>query len=1264
MDASAPPSQQARYIRRLEIFRDRLLQVDWRNRSILLKRLAARWSFDVVSSAPDGAKAAEGAVEQALAATGQVRLVGDADATPKAETARKALTQQERVARLVFDETGLEHTYLGFPFLVGHIDDEHFVRAPLALFPVRLERKRGARGFGWYLTLQEDAAPVLNKALIAAVKLTSGLSLPPDFQDTLEGLAESAAGAPQSRPLAFLALLEQALVAAEFPLERRGEAPVPFVAIAELTAPEVAALPRSPLRLEANAVVGSFPQGSTAIYRDYEEMIKRVFGGESDQGIVDDLLEAPAELAPAAAPAARSLDLVPDRELNFALDSDGSQDAVIVEAQSAPCVVVRGPPGTGKSQVIVNLISNALAKGERVLLVCQKRAALDVVFQRLQKVGLDDWVVVLHDSHADRKDAYQRLAKLMARKPPALDAALDARFDAATKSIDSAVAELNDIVHPLWESYFGGVRLQELYLTAEPGYRARLEMELSAQDFDVNTVEALLTAMPGLEAGWRRFDAQGAPLAGRKSFAQMRAADQPGLEKVLVDFSKAADDGAMALPTQDAHLALLNETRRFLAKKASFRRFFDFKYPAARRRVQAFIGSHATDPRAKDAQSLKVSLEAGVWLMEGWENLSPLLTQQGKDKIRDSLALPAEARETASRMQRELANFDAIQEHDKAKEALAPPARALFEACARGLGTSSGAWAPIARQEVVVRWIAAVEAVKPQLSGDPYRRYSETRARLQAALDERRKLLIMKLNRDLSRKALTPVMPPGEAHPNKRPDTEWNKLAYEFGKQRRVKPVRKLLEEFPNEFFQVAPCWLTSPEAASDIFPLARGLFDLVVFDESSQLAVERAAPSVYRGKRVLIAGDEKQLRPFDLFQLTSDEGDEDEETEEDETVNAESLLMLAMRTFQPRYLSWHYRSRYQELIDFSNHAFYEGNLQVMANVERKAKVPPIEFVRGQGTWADRKNLPEAVQVVDIAAQLLWDGQKHGTLPSLGVITFNDAQRDAILDEIDRRRKADGAFDALLSKADSPDRQLDERPFVKNIENVQGDERDIILFSVGYAPDAKGKVHVQFGSLNAEGGENRLNVAITRARERVVLVASFDPESLVVDDTKNPGPKLLKAYLLYAKAISLQRREEVEALLKALDPGLAAPRAPSPTLSGTRPLEDQLREALGAAGLSADEHVGFSGYRLDLAVIDPANPDRFALGVECDGAAFQSAVSSRERDVARPRMLQNRGWRLDGVWSRNWWRDRQGEVERIKARANSVSPPAAGNRAP
>jgi hypothetical protein len=1263
MDASAPPSQQARYIRRLEIFRDRLLQVDWRNRSILLKRLAARWSFDVVASAPDGAKAAEGAVEQALAATGQVRLVGDADATPKAEAARRALTQQERVARLVYEETGLEHTYLGFPFLSGHIDNEHYVRAPLALFPVRLERKRGARGFGWYLTLQEDAAPVLNKALIAAVKLTSGLSLPPDFQDTLEAIAESAAGAPENRALAFLRLLEQGLVSAEFPLERRVDAPLPFVPIAELTAPQVAALPKSPLRLEAQAVVGSFPQGSTAIYRDYEEMIKRVFAGEADQGIVDDLLEAPAQPTQAEGPAERPLDLIPDRELNFALESDGSQDAVIVEAQSAPCVVVRGPPGTGKSQVIVNLISNALAKNERVLLVCQKRAALDVVFQRLQRVGLDDWVVVLHDSHADRKDAYQRLAKLMARKPPGADAAVDARFDAASKSVDSAVAELNDIVHPLWESFFGGVRLQELYLTAEPGYRARLEMPLSAQDFDVNTVEAFLTALPSLEAGWRRFGAPGAPLAGRKSFAGMRAADQPGLEKVLIDFTKAADDGALVLPSQEEHLALLNDTRRFLSKKARFMRFFDFKFPSARRKVQAFNAGHATDPRAKDPTSLKAALEAGVWLLEGWENLSPLLTQQGKDGIRGSLALPAEARETAARMQRELANFDAIQEHDKAKEGLPPPALALFEACARGLGASSGPWAPTARQEVVARWIAAVEAAKPQLAGDPYRRYSDTRARLQAAFDERRKLLIEKLNRELSQKALTPVGRPGESHPNKRPDTEWNKLAYEFGKQRRVKPVRKLLEEFPNEFLQVAPCWLTSPEAASDIFPLARGLFDLVVFDESSQLAVERAAPSVYRGKRVVIAGDEKQLRPFDLFQLTSDEGDEDEETEGDETVNAESLLMLSMRTFHPRYLSWHYRSRYQELIDFSNHAFYEGNLQVMANVERKPKVPPIEFVRGEGTWVDRKNLPEAVQVVDIAAQLLWDGQKQGLLPSLGVITFNDAQRDAILDEIDRRRKADGAFDALLSKADSPDRQMDERPFVKNIENVQGDERDIILFSVGYAPDEKGKVRVQFGSLNAEGGENRLNVAITRARQRVVLVASFDPESLLVDDTKNPGPKLLKAYLLYAKAISARKREDVEAVLKALDPSLASVRPPPPTLPGTRPLEDQLREALGAAGLSADEHVGFSGYRLDLAVIDPGNPDRFALGVECDGAAFHNAVSSRERDVARPRMLQNRGWTLEGVWSRNWWRDRQGEVARIKARAAEASA-ASASRAP
>lgn len=1248
----APISQQARFMRRLEVFRDRLLQVDWRNRSILLKRTAARWSYDLSARPPADELCAQ-AVGIALAGAGRVRLVADSDDSPPAQESRKNLTQQARAARLVLEETGLEHTFIGFPFVVGHIDKDHFVRAPLALFPARLVRTRGARGFGWYLEVPEGSTPIVNKALLAAVQLVRGMSLPGDLQERLDAAVESAEAATADKPAALLRALENVLADAGLPIAKMAaEFQLPFVALDALTADVIGQMSAQPLHLVPHVIVGSFPQGSNAIYRDYEDLIGRARGGETDQGIVDDLLEAPGGPAPIAPPPP-GIDLIADRELNFALDSDGSQDAVIVEAQTAPCVVVRGPPGTGKSQVIVNLISNAIAKGERVLLVCQKRAALDVVFQRLERAGLEDCAVVLHDSHADRKATYQRLARRMAAKPAAPDAAAEAQFEATTRAIDATVAELNSVVAPLWETYFGGVRLQELYLTAEPGFAPTFSIDRPASDFDVHALDAFLARLPTLEKGARRFDAPASPLAGRKTFAAAAPDARSKFEAALRAWSKAADPKALVLPAQDLHMQLLEDTRRFLKHQQSFLRFLLPSWKRARKSVDAFLASHPGDSRAGGPEQLKVSLEAGVWLLNAWEDLDPFVSEAGKRALREVCERPQDVPGRADGMIKELANFDAIQEHDQGVIALAAPEAALFNAAKAALMGASTPWPAIVRQEVVARWIAAVESAKPQLAGNPFERYGDLRARLATLLEDRRRLLVARLKQRAAASATTPEFPPGEHHPQKRPETDWNKLAYEFGKQRMVKPVRKLLEEYPFQFMRVAPVWLASPEAASDIFPLTRGLFDLVVFDESSQLAVERAVPAVYRGKRVLIAGDEKQLRPFDLFEIAGDDNDDTEEP--DATLEAESLLMLARRTFEPRYLSWHYRSKYQELIDFSNHAFYEGNLQIMANVERELKMPPIEFVRAQGKWKERANPAEAEQVVGIVGQLLKDGEERHRTPSLGVITFNDAQRDTILDAVDQRRKADADFERRYAEADSPERTLDERPFVKNIENVQGDERDIILFSVGYAPDESGKVRVQFGSLNAEGGENRLNVAVTRARERVVLVASFDPKVLQVEGTKNLGPKLLKEYLLYAQAVSTVRRDAVAALLQELDPQMGRDQIPPPALSGVKPLEIQVAEAMIGSGLEVQTHVGFSGYKLDMAIVDPADAARFALGVESDGPMFQSASSARERDVARQRMLQSRGWAVDRVWSRNWWRARESELERLRARVQTLS---------
>lgn len=1267
MTAGAVASDQSlRFVERLETFRDRLLQVDWRNRSILLRQARRKWSLDLAGLGPLFAGVAQEAVEKALAGSGRVAIVLDSDDSDIAADIRSSVSQLERSQRLIFEESGLDDGYLGFPFVVGHIAPDKFVRAPVVLFPAAIERVRGSRGAGFYLTFSQDEPPVLNRALLAALRKVRGIVVPKGLEDSLAEALEAPAGSPAETDavLAFLQRLHRTLEGASLPLVDQLPAKAKPVPLAPITAEALAAMPPTRLHLEPLAVVGSFPQGSTAIFADYEVLLERAAGGETDQGIVDDLLEAPASSPPTQPPEeARRIDSIADRRLNFALPTDGSQDAVLVEAQQADCVVVRGPPGTGKSQVIVNLVTDCLAKGQRVLVVCQKRAALDVVFQRLERAGLAEAALLVHDSRADRAAQFKRLARRMEGAPPPVEERLARVFEETTVAIDRMVGELNALVNPFWTEAFGGVRPFELYGAASPGYAPRLGLADRAQSLTVADLKEALEACPKLEEGNRRFDGPGAPLSGRKPLASAGLPAKAEFEAALSKVEKSATEGALCLRGPGEQAAMISSAMAFNALRAKGYRFLLPAWWKASRAVKRLQQARASDPRVQDPVVLENSLAAGAELSAAVGGLDKWLTEAGWASVSDLLDDPKAAGARAGAMRAALSDFEAMVEHDRRVAGLSPAAGALYAACAAGLGASPGPWAPTLKQEVYGAWIAAFEARNPQLVGEPFARYLELRARLSQALDARRELLVAQLAGDLARRFRTPKLPPGDFHPNTKLDTQWKKLAYEFGKQRRVKSIRRLLEEFPFQFGQVAPCWLTSPEAASDIFPLERGLFDLVIFDEASQLAVERALPAIYRGKRSVIAGDEKQLRPFDLFQIREDEDEGDEEP--DAVTEAESLLVLAMRIFTPRYLSWHYRSKFQELIDFSNHAFYEGNLQIAANVGRSAAVPPIEFDMVPGVWKDRTNRQEAERVAEIVKVLLGGKGPTGAAPSVGVITFNDQQRDLILDTVEARRGADPEFERLWAAADGPDRLLDDRPFVKNLENVQGDERDIIVFSVGYAPGPDGKMRVQFGSLSQPGGENRLNVAVTRAREKVILVASFDPKALAVDGSKNLGPQRLKQYLVYAQAVSQMRKDTVAAVLKDLDPAAGQVAPSHVALTFEKPFEDQLKEALEAAGLKVDARVGFSDYKVDLAVAHPTTPGRYVMAIECDGETFHSARSARERDVERQKFLEAHGWTLERAWSRSWWQGPESEVARLSARAAELAgAPGAGKGPP
>jgi len=1233
-----------RFISRLRYYHDRMLQVDWRNRSIFLRRPDKKYAMDLGILWKGDVGKLDDALKKAVWTRSSITLIKDSEKSEEAELLRSNAVALERTSRLIFEETGLSDTYLGFPFLVGHACKEGYVRAPLLLFPARLERVRSDGIPGWYLAFTESEYPVINRALVAALRKVCNISLPDDLQERLEDLLDEA---PRDDLVDGLLQRLHSLLSPYIklePLSPTNKVPV----VNALLSQDVANLPEVGLRLMPFAVFGSFPQGSTAIFRDYEEMIDRAEKGETDQGVIDDLLEAQIlRSPPASGPVQVDIDSTPDREINNVLPSDSSQDAVLLEAQRAEAVVVRGPPGTGKSQVITNLITNALSKGERVLVVCQKRAALDVVYQRLGRVGLSEATVLLHDARADKPAVYASLAKRMTGEPPALDERLEREFWDTSSRIDAAVAELNVMVKPLWREMPNGARPRDLYLIATPGYAPKLDMGSIPARLNKVMLASLLQKLPELQVGFWRFDGPAHPWGKRSTFAPLDLNSKFAIDSSLSQALSACAPQALALGSVQEQEAALASIAEYQALEGKSLKNLNPKWWGASKAFSSLQAAHPNDPRTSSAEEARRSLAAGLALLRAVDDVGKWLRPEGSGEVRALSTRPGDLKARLEAMRASLAEFDRMQEHDRSVANLDPLGLEVFDLCRRRLPADQEPWAKVIEQEVVLRWIAEFESWDKRLSGDPFSRYLVAKKNLDSLLELRRELLRKRLNWRVLDASRRPRLPPGEHHPNKRAETDWNRLINELTKKRRVRPVRKLMEEYQFQLMTVAPIWLTSPEAASEVFPLRRGLFDLVIFDESSQLAVERALPSLYRGTRALIAGDEKQLRPFDLFRTRDDEEELDEVTE------AESLLVLSMRIMTPRYLSWHYRSKYQELIDFSNHAFYDGNLEIAANVQRRFETAPIDFVRVEGTWDERTNAVEAEKVVDIVHWVLSEGELKGKMPSVGVITFNEQQRDLVEDTVERRRAKDKEFDRLYGASSSPQRNMDDRPFVKNIENVQGDERDAIIFTVAYAKDRAGKLRVQFGPLNQEGGENRLNVAITRARERVVMVVSFDPAELPVEDVKNLGPKRLKDYLLYAQAVSAMRRDEVTAMLKRLDSG-ALPSAPTEA-SASPSLEAKVRESLRAQGFKVEERVGFSGYKIDLAVVDPNDESRFVLGIEGDGYSFQSARSARERDVIRQRYLEDRGWAVDRVWSRNWWRDQAGETQRLTGRVLSLS---------
>ena len=454
-------------------------------------------------------------------------------------------------------------------------------------------------------------------------------------------------------------------------------------------------------------------------------------------------------------------------------------------------------------------------------------------------------------------------------------------------------------------------------------------------------------------------------------------------------------------------------------------------------------------------------------------------------------------------------------------------------------------------------------------------------------------------------------------------------------------PLRALFGQAPHVLQAVKPCWAMSPLVVSQLLPSDRRYFDLVLFDEASQITPADAIPSILRGQRLVVAGDDQQLPPTAFFasQSAEDEAEEDQaDIDLAATKGFESILDSLRSLLRLRMLTWHYRSRDERLIAFSNVQFYDRSLTTFPGVTGDDCLEHVLVPFRPGLVGQENSAADEVNKV---VRLIIAHAEERPNESLGVIAMgithatriDDALRNALRD----RRDLDGFFVE----------GRDEAFFVKNLERVQGDERDAIILSVGYGKTPDGRLLYRFGSINLEGGERRLNVAVTRAKRRMTVVSSFSAADMDPKRMSSRGANLLRDYLIYAES-------------RGADLGEALVEHPE-----LNPFEIEVRDYLVRAGVPIVAQLGASGYRIDFAAQHPTRPGQYVLAIECDGASYHSSATARDRDRLRQAQLELLGWRFHRIWSGDWFSDRERACARaVAAYRNAVTDADAGRLKP
>ena len=1065
-------------------------------------------------------------------------------------------------------------------------------------------------------------------------------------------------------------------------------------------------------------------------------------------------------------------DSVDWKSTNQVMDADPSQIVAIEAVKAGRNLVVEGPPGTGKSQTIANVIAELLSAGKSVLFVSEKMAALEVVKQRLDAVGLGDFCLELHSRKARKKEVLSELERSLRSSSDCSRSA----GDRLRQKLEVQIRDLNEYASQLREP-FGGLGFSPFQLIE---MRERALTHFESRDSEVP--EASVSE----DIEWTRDVFDQSISALEKCFdlrsllrsdaietwsncnpGQLLPSDVEEIRELIERTRDRLDDFADRASALSSTLHLVPVVA--LSQTPRARDAFDLLSsapeldPAALisprwcemngEELEVLLGSLA-DAQKKRTEALRrfgeQALEANLEelparLLEEGGSVFSILKKSYRQLVREIRTLYRVPPSFIYSQYR--TDIECLQATQRALEALLDESdvfQQLFGTCWAGVdsspeklreigswalsfhrGIDEGMWTPDLRELIgsesaqlgeFLRDIQTLEKAGGEaqellgtcthqlglsenhpfksneeeklISGIVNRlenwlahlsdlglwaRYAESRGQsplpllgefvslienneiereeiepllaflvaegqLALAFKDRRALagFVAKLHEDKIdkfRKLDSQIVKANQERINAQlhdrkprliggvsPDSGMGILQREINKKKRHISIRKLMEVAGDIIQRAKPCFMMSPLSIAQFLDPRTTRFDVIVFDEASQVRPEDALGALLRGDQLVVMGDTKQLPPTSFFDRLVEDADDDEAV--DSVGDIESILHLCRRSFPTKQLRWHYRSRHESLIEVSNHEFYDNSLVVYPSPMQSEEGLGLEFCHLPDTVYDRGKSSENREEARAVARAAIAHYKERPHLSLGVGAFSTKQQNAIQEETQRELEEHPEMEGHFS------RSREEHFFVKNLETIQGDERDVILLSVGYGKDALGRLSKNFGPVNHDGGERRLNVLITRARHQCVVFSNFRADDLALDGGAARGVRALKTFLKYAESGTL---EYPRAMARDTD----------------SPFEDSVHEFLRSEGHEIHKQVGSAGYRLDLALCDPESPGRYLLGIECDGAKYHSSRVARERDRLRQQILEGLGWTIHRVWSTDWFVNRKMEQERL-----------------